>query len=261
MDLQVFENNEFGSVRTVALSGEPYFVGKDVAEILGYSNSRKALADHVDEEDKRDGVAIRDAIGREQNPVLINESGLYSLILRSKLPTARKFKRWVTSEILPAICENGMYATDKLLGDPDFAIAVFRRLKAEREEKRKLEQALSEKETAIGVLTPKAEYCDEVLRSEGLLPISVIAKDFGWSAVRMNRFLYAHEVQYPLNKCWLLYRKYAGKGYTKTKTTTYADRNGEVKSKTHTYWTQKGRRFLHGFMKSMGFAPVAGDGN
>lgn len=86
MELQIFQNAEFGSVRTADINGVPYFVGKDVAEILGYSNTRKALLDHVDEEDKTDGVTIRDSIGREQAPVLINESGLYSLILSSKLP-------------------------------------------------------------------------------------------------------------------------------------------------------------------------------
>lgn len=98
--IKVFENTEFGSVRTIEVNNEPYFVGKDVAEILGYSNPRKAIIDHVDEEDKTDGVTIRDSIGREQNPICINESGLYSLILSSKLPTAKKFKHWVTSEVL-----------------------------------------------------------------------------------------------------------------------------------------------------------------
>ena len=92
-ELQVFQNAEFGSVRTAAINGEPFFVGRDVAEILGYSNTRKALTDHVDDEDKLDGVTIRDSIGREQSPVFINESGLYSLILRSQLPKARQFKR------------------------------------------------------------------------------------------------------------------------------------------------------------------------
>ena len=102
-ELQVFSNAEFGSVRSITVNGEPYFVGKDVAEILGYANTRDALAKRVDEEDRMDGVAIRDSIGREQTPVLINESGLYSLILSSKLPFAKRFKRWVTSEVLPAI--------------------------------------------------------------------------------------------------------------------------------------------------------------
>ena len=118
-------------MRTADINGVPYFVGKDVAEILGYSNTRKALLDHVDEEDKTDGVTIRDSIGREQAPVLINESGLYSLILSSKMPNARRFKRWVTSEILPTIRKHGVYATDELIANPDLAIAAFTALKEE----------------------------------------------------------------------------------------------------------------------------------
>lgn len=106
-DLKIYENKEFGEIRTVVKDGEPWFVGKDVAEILGYSNPRKAVIDHVDEEDKMDGVTIRDSIGRKQIPVLINESGLYSLILSSKQPNAKKFKKWVTSEVLPSIRKNG----------------------------------------------------------------------------------------------------------------------------------------------------------
>lgn len=108
-ELKVFENSTFGQVRTVEIDGEPWFVGKDVAEALGYSNTRKALADHVDGEDKTDGVTIRDSIGREQKPVIINESGLYCLILSSKLPGAKEFKRWVTSEVIPSIRKTGGY--------------------------------------------------------------------------------------------------------------------------------------------------------
>ena len=105
-ELKIFENPEFGRIRTMEINGEPYFVGKDVAEILGYSNPRKAIIDHVDEEDKTDGVTIRDSIGREQKPILINESGLYSLILLSKLPTTKKFKM-VKPEI-PLALDGGM---------------------------------------------------------------------------------------------------------------------------------------------------------
>ncbi len=123
-ELQIFKNAEFGSVRTLTINDEPYFVARDVAEILGYSNPRKAIIDHVDEEDKTDGVTIRDSIGREQTPVLINESGLYSLILSSKLPNAKKFKRWVTSEVLPAIRRYGIYAIDEVLNNPDMLIAA-----------------------------------------------------------------------------------------------------------------------------------------
>jgi anti-repressor protein len=110
-NIQIFKNEEFGQVRVITKDNEPWFVGKDVAEVLGYSNPRKAIIDHVDEEDKllNDGVTIRDSIGREQTPVVINESGLYSLILSSKLPGAKKFKRWVTSEVLPQIRKTGGY--------------------------------------------------------------------------------------------------------------------------------------------------------
>ncbi len=108
-NLKIFNSEEFGNIRTVTINNEIWFVGKDVAEILSYTNTRDALAKRVDEEDKRDGVAICDPIGREQKPVLINESGLYSLILSSKMPNARKFKRWVTSEVLPAIRKTGHY--------------------------------------------------------------------------------------------------------------------------------------------------------
>lgn len=110
-ELKVFNNPEFGKVRTVEINGEPWLVGKDVAAALGYSNPRKALDDHVDSEDKRqgDGVTIRDPIGREQHPTVINESGLYSLVLSSKLPGAKKFRRWVTSEVLPSIRKTGHY--------------------------------------------------------------------------------------------------------------------------------------------------------
>ena len=110
--IQIFNNAEFGEIRSMEIGGDPWFVGKDVAAALGYSNPRKAIIDHVDEEDKNDGVTIRDSIGREQKPVVINESGLYSLILGSKLDGAKRFKRWVTSEVLPAIRKTGAYATD-----------------------------------------------------------------------------------------------------------------------------------------------------
>ncbi|WP_318362130.1 Bro-N domain-containing protein [uncultured Agathobaculum sp.] len=129
-EIQIFANDQFGEVRTLTKDGEPWFVGKDVAEILGYANSRKAIADHVDAEDKTDGVTIRDSIGRDQTPVLINESGLYSLILSSKLPTARAFKRWVTSEVLPAIRKHGEYAVPKVsqkrLGEVNSAARIIR---------------------------------------------------------------------------------------------------------------------------------------
>ena len=110
--IQVFNNTEFGEILSMTIDGEPYFVGKDVAAALGYSNTRKALIDHVDDEDRTGGVTIRDSIGREKKPTIINESGMYSLILSSKLEGAKRFKRWVTSEVLPSIRKTGAFATD-----------------------------------------------------------------------------------------------------------------------------------------------------
>ena len=133
MEITIFKNAEFGSVRTIIINNEPYFVGKDVAEILGYSKPRNAIASHVDDEDRKD-APIQGDLGGKQIMTVINESGLYSLILSSKLPSAKKFKHWVTADVLPSIRKRGMYATDELLNNPDFAISVFRQLKAEREE-------------------------------------------------------------------------------------------------------------------------------
>ena len=112
-EIKIFTSDIFGEIRTCQVNNQIMFVGKDVATALGYSNSRKALLDHVDDEDKTDGVTIRDAIGRNQKAVIINESGLYSLILSSKLPQAKAFKRWVTSEVLPQIRKTGGYIPTK----------------------------------------------------------------------------------------------------------------------------------------------------
>ncbi len=168
-ELQIFKNEEFGEIRTVTIDNEPWFVGKDVAGILGYANTRDALAKHVDEEDRMDGVAIRDSIGRDQTPVLISESGLYSLILSSKLPSAKRFKHWVTSKVLPAIRKHGVYAVDELLQNPDMAIKAFTALKEERE-KNKLLQADNER------MKPKEIFADAVATSHTAILIGDLAK-------------------------------------------------------------------------------------
>ena len=173
--LQQFTNPAFGTIRTTEIEGEPWFVGKDVAVALGYINSRKALTDHVDAEDKRqgDGVTFRDAIGRDQTPTVINESGLYALVLSSKLPGAKQFKRWVTSEVLPAIRRHGMYAdaptVEKMLDDPDTMIRTLQALKEEREKRRALEQqAQADK--------PKVLFADAISASHSSILVGELAK-------------------------------------------------------------------------------------
>ncbi len=256
-EMTTFTNAEFGTVRTITIDGDPWFVGKDVATILGYTNPRKALIDHVDDEDKTTGVTIRDSIGREQNPIVINESGLYSLILGSKLPTAKRFKRWVTSEVLPSIRRHGLYAIDDILADPDIAIAALQELKAERERRRRLENTVAVQTQQIAEMTPKASYYDVVLNCKDLVAISVIAKDYGWSAKRMNTWLHEKGIQFRQpSGIWLLYQQYADKGYTSTKTTTFTGSDGEIHTAIHTYWTQAGRLFIYERMKADGNLPL-----
>lgn len=252
-ELQVFQNAEFGSVRTATIDGEPYFVGKDVATILGYSNPRDAISKHVDDEDK--GVAKCDTLGGRQEILFINESGLYSLILRSQLPAAKRFKHWVTSEVLPAIRRHGMYVTEELIANPDLAIAAFQALKAEREKRIALEEAVAIQAQQIVELKPKASYYDAVLKCKDAVNISVIAKDYGWSAQRMNEYLHQKGVQYKQADIWLLYQKHAGCGYTKTNTHVYEDTCGREHTKVHTKWTQKGRLFIYELLKADGVYP------
>ena len=132
--MEIFKNSEFGSVRTTLIDNQPYFVGKDVADILGYKNNRQAIRDHVDEDDK--GVTKWFTKGGAQNLTVINESGLYSLILGSKLPSAKRFKKWVTSEVLPSIRKHGIYTIDELIANPDLILEATTALKKERESKK-----------------------------------------------------------------------------------------------------------------------------
>lgn len=254
-ELQVFNHAEFGSVRTITVEGESYFVGKDVAEILGYSNTRKALADHVDEEDK--GVTKCDTLGGVQDLTVINESGLYSLILSSKMPNAKKFKRWVTSEILPTIRRHGLYAMDEVLANPDILINALLELKAERERNANLQAVVAVQNQQMIEMQPKVSYYDVVLNCKDLVAISVIAKDYGWSATKLNQYLQQKGIQYKQGgKIWLLYQKYAEKGYTSTKTHSYPGSDGITHTKVHTYWTQRGRLFIYDLLKADGILPL-----
>lgn len=254
-ELQIFKNAEFGSVRTITVEGEPYFVGKDVAEILGYSNTRKALSDHVDEEDK--GVTKCDTPGGMQDLTVINESGLYSLILSSKMPNAKRFKRWVTSEVLPTIRRHGLYAMDEVLANPDILINALLELKAERERSANLEAMVAIQSQQMIEMQPKVSYYDVVLNCKDLVAISVIAKDYGWSATKLNQYLQQKGIQYKQGgKIWLLYQKYAKKGYTSTKTYSYPGSDGSTHTKVHTYWTQRGRLFIYDLLKADGILPL-----
>ena len=254
MEIQVFNNAELGEVRATVIDGEVMFVGKDVAEILGYKNSSKALADHVDEDDKLDNVSLS-SLG-QRGGWLINESGLYSLILSSKMPNAKKFKRWVTAEVLPDIRKHGVYAVDEVLQNPDVLIQALTELKKEREEKEKLKETVAVQNQQITEMTPKAGYYDVVLNCKDVISTTEIAKDYGWSAKKMNAYLHEKKIQFKQGKIWLLYQKYSEQGLTSTKTSVYNGSDGLSHSSIHTYWTQKGRLFIYELLKKDGILPI-----
>ena len=258
-ELQIFENADFGSVRTLMINDAPYFVGKDVAEILGYANPRKAISDHVDEGDK--GVTKCDTLGGIQDLTVINESGLYSLILSSKMPNAKKFKHWVTAEVLPSIRKTGGYIVgQEQLTDAELmakALMVAQKtIEARTEEVKSLKMLNAVQQQQIAELNPKATYYDLVLQCPDLISVTEIAKDYGNSAKWLNKILSENKVQYKQRGVWLLYQKYAEKGYTSTKKEPFIDAKGIQHTKPHTYWTQKGRLFLYEFLKGLGYLPI-----
>ena len=183
-ELKVFESPEFGEIRTLEIDGEPWFAGKDVAKALGYSNPQKALRDHVDSEDKtvNESFTVNGTMG-----ILINESGLYSLILSSKLPTAKRFKRWVTNEVLPAIRKHGAYAVEEVLNNPDMLISALTALKQERAEKQRLEAENAAQTKQIADMQPKVDFYDSVADSKTAIPIGNVAKVLGIRGIGRNK--------------------------------------------------------------------------
>ncbi|MDU0482030.1 phage antirepressor [Staphylococcus chromogenes] len=246
-ELQTF-NFEDLPVRTITVDEEPYFLGNDVAQILGYEDYRGAINKKVDTEDKLRSQI--DYAGQKRSVTLINESGLYSLIFSSKLESAKRFKRWVTSEVLPAIRKHGIYATDNVieqtLKDPDYIITVLTEYKKEKEQNLLLQQE-------IGELKPKADYVDEILKSTGTLATTQIAADYGISAQKLNKLLHEARLQRKVNKQWVLYSEHMGKSYTESDTIPIVRSDGREDTVLQTRWTQKGRLKIHEIMTDFGY--------
>lgn len=258
-DLMIFKNEEFGEIRTLEINNEPYFVGKDIAETLDYKEPHKAIVKHIDEDD-RIKYPITDELGRKQETWLINESGLYSLIMSSKLPNAKRFKRWVTSEVLPSIRKTGGYiAGEENMTEDELILKAMNVLNTKvenlKERNRQLEIDNEKQNQLIGELKPKADYTDRILQSKGTTKVNVIANDYGFSATAFNRKLKELGIQYKQGKDWLLYQNYRGKGYTQTKTFEFKRRDGTPDSETNMEWTQKGRMFLYEILKKNGIVP------
>ena len=269
--LQIFENEEFGKLEVLMIKGKPYFPATECAKVLGYKNPRDAVARHC----KTDGVVKRDGVSFTTNQhgistnqavekTYINEGNLYRLIIRSKLPAAVRFEAWVCDEVLPSIRKHGAYVSKDVLREARrnraYADDLFSRLQAEKNKTSALETALEDIETDLEELTetvakklmPKAVYCDLILQSKNLVPVSVIAKDYGMTAASFNLLLHDLRIQYKLSGTWLLYQSHMGKGYTRSRTYFI----NETTSVMHTCWTQRGRLFLYETLKNHGILPV-----
>ena len=235
-EIKIFENEEFGSVRTMEINGEPYFVGKDVAEILGYANTSKALIDHVDDEDKLNNETLS-SLG-QRGGWLINESGLYSLILSSKLPTAKKFKRWVTSDVLPAIRKTGSYSIQSkpdsyTIEDP---AARARRWAEEYEEKKALEAKIEEQK-------PLVEYAEHIQASKDVIDMKSMAKLASKNGIKIGRnklfsFLRDRKI---LDRENIPYASYMDKEWFQVVESPYTFNNGDVKIIKTTLVSPKGQ--------------------
>lgn len=239
-NLTVFNNEAFGDLRTIEKDGEIWFIASDVARALGYRNISDALSKHCRYVAKCDIPHPQGKGTLEIN--IIPEGDLYRLIIRSKLPAAEQFERWVFDEVLPSIRKTGKYSVQQRL--PQTYIEALEALVASEKEKEKALLAKSEAEAVNAVLAPKAEYTDSVLSSEGYMTVTQIAKDYGRSAKWLNGILQAEGVQYKQSGQWMLYAKFADKGYTVSGTHVVGDN-----SFVSTYWTQEGRKFIYDLLK------------
>lgn len=258
-ELQIFNNTDFGDVRVVNLDNEPWIVGRDAATALGYQNPTEALTDHVPAKFKKiitrkqwqqmasnqetsKTLFSESTMGGVQRVTLINEVGLYKLIMRSKLPNAEKFSDWCCGEVLPSIRKTGVYMTvdaaEKILYNPDFIIG--------------LAQQVKDAQAKIAELQPKADYCEKVLQSPEAVNVTVIAKEYGMGGGMFNNLLHSLGIQYPSGKTWVLYQDYINKGYTITETVITKNGGTAMQMK----WLQKGREFLYHKLKAVGILPL-----
>lgn len=274
-ELQVFNSSEFGQIRTVTIDNEPWFVGKDVCVAFGDTNYRRSLS-NIDDSDK--GVSQIDTLGGKQNMTVINESGLYCLLfqmqpqkakgvsqndnlIEERIQKLNRFKRWVTSEVLPSIRKNGGYISgQETLSDDELlarAYLVAQNKIAEREARiKELQTSVQQLDGVIADMTPKADYADRILSSTDCLTVSQIAQDYGMSAKSFNKALHAAGIQHKVGEQWILYAKHQGKGYVRNRTHDYSKSNGNVGTKVYTVWTTKGQMFIYEQLKRIGVFPT-----
>ena len=241
--IKIFQNPEFGAIRTISNEqGDVMFCGRDVAAALGYKKPEWAIATHVEADDSAKRGVI-DSLGREQQAIFINESGLYALILSSKLPSARRFKHWVTSEVLPSIRREGGYLVARPEETDEEVLARGILV---------MQTTLQRRADEIARLQPKADYTDEVLDSVSCLTTTQIAKELNMTGCELNNLLRTLRVQYRQSGQYLLYADYARLGYAQSRTLRIRFSNGRVKTHHYLVWTERGRYFIHRLVEKVG---------
>ena len=261
-DIQIFKNPQFGEIRTVGTADNPMFCLLDVCKSLGLSAKgvNQRLSDEV-----ISNYPIVDSLGRTQQALFVNEDGLYDVILDSRKPKARQFRKWVTSEVLPVIRKTGGYMVSKQDDTPELVMARALQIANDtiarhEEELADAKNKIARQHDRIGTLeghlrynieevkklTPDAEYTRKTLSSTTSWNTNIIAKELGLSAVTLNKRLQGLGIQYKEHGVWVLTHKYQDKGYTKTSTYDFLKQDGSVGTRIQTEWTEKGRRFIHG---------------
>ena len=236
-EIQIFQNVEFGAIRTICNEqGDVMFCGKDVCDALGYSNGRDAVRKHVDGDDKTTVAICDGGSNYKSQAIFINESGLYSLILSSKLDSARRFKHWVTSEVLPAIRKQGGYMVAR--PEETDAEVLARAMLI-------MQTSLDKRDEIIAMLQPRADYADEVLDSVTCITTTQLAKELDMTAQQLNRLLCQLRIQYWQSGQYLLYAEYARQGFAKNRTHKRTFKHGIVYTETYLVWTERGRAFIH----------------
>ena len=255
-NIQIFNNEELGMIRIMGTPDAPLFCLVDVCKVLGLQAA--AVMRRLD-----DGVIsshpILDSVGREQVANFVTEDGLYDVILDSRKPEAKRFRKWVTSEVLPTIRKHGAYMTkdalERAIAEPDFLIQLATTLKEEKAKRLEAEQQCEAQKQIIGEMEKKVSYLDLILSSTSTMTITQIAQDYGMSGQKMNKLLHGLHIQYKVSDQWILYAEYKDKCYVSSETIHFVTSEGVPCTTLNTKWTQKGRLFLYDILKKEGILP------
>ena len=251
-DLQIFNNDRFGQVRIIPVDGELMFVAKDVCDCLEITKHRDAIS-RLDS-DERGSVKL-DTPGGKQDIAAINEYGLYSLVLSSRKPEAKEFKRWITHDVIPAIRKTGSYS----MVIPQTLPEALRAYADEVESHNATKAIVAQQEQQIAEFKPVKDYVDKILSSKSCLTITQIAADYGMSAQELNKILHEAGLQRKVGDQWILYKQHMSKGFTKSETFTFCRSDGRLDSKITTKWTQKGRLEIHSILTKLNIHAVCED--